>query len=259
MTETKSPALVVENLAKGLCDASAHLVAEGEPGTVLYSGGLDSSLAAYLLARSAPVTLLAIGFSNAADLAAAESGARALGLPLTSRILDGPSVDASLERWRGSLAGLEGSDFSVTLGLALALETARTRGIACGQGADELFLGYAHYRGLTSVAAATRSSSDLRHVIEVSWPAARAIARELGCSLESPFLDERFRREATETPIELRMPDGEPKRLLRDIARQVGLPADLASRRKRAFQYGSGIQTHLRGRRAKKPRAGLNP
>ncbi len=128
---------------------------------------------------------------------------------------------------------------------ALAVERSPPGPVLCGQGADELFLGYAHFRGLDVVAAAERSEADLKQLLERDWPVSQRIAERLGRSVVAPYLHPEFVRAARAIPIELRRPDPTPKGFFRQWALRRGLPPAIATRPKRALQFGSGIDRLL--------------
>ncbi len=215
--------------------------------TLLFSGGLDSSLLAHLLTRqSSVVELLAIGLAGSSDLGAARRSAELLGLPLNEQVLDRVGVLASARQLQRRFPGLVGNDLSVQVGMHLAiLRTSRPQ-VFCGQGADELFVGYRHSLALTGTALEQRCLADLQKLRERDWPTSCQIGEELGRRLVAPYLEERFVEAVLRVPWEERRGGAEGKGLLRAIAREAGLPSDIVERPKKAFQYGSGIHRQLR-------------
>lgn len=217
------------------------------PVTVLFSGGLDSSLIAWTLRSRPATTLLTVGLPGSPDLAQAETAARQLSLPWTSLV---PGVEELTRSWREASAfvdGATGPNRSVRLAFALALSAARDAHVLCGQGADELALGYAHFESLSVEEAARVQARDLDRLHETEWPAATRWASALGKSLASPYLVEPFVSLWRSIPIEKHLPrGGERKPTLRGLARSLGLPAALADRPKKAIQYGSGIDRWIR-------------
>lgn len=236
----------VGDLAELLRAAVARSTA-GEPCAILYSGGLDSSVLAHL-AREVRPRLVVVGRTGAHDLAAARSGAEALGLPLAVCALESGAVLEAAKRWAAELEGADATGRAVAVGLAIGLEATPTPRVLCGQGADELFLGYAHFRGLSPAAAAAQRWADLDRLETADWPRARRIAERLGRTLIAPYLDPSFRTAALATPMARHLPlGGTSKPLLRDVARALGLPEELVVRPKKALQVGSGIARELRG------------
>jgi asparagine synthetase B (glutamine-hydrolysing) len=127
----------------------------------------------------------------------------------------------------------------VNLALAIGLAHANGPRVVVGQGADELFYGYAHFRGLPSVAARERARIDWEMLVAHEWPRAERMARSIGLELRSPFLDSRVVELARESDPPAA--DEPPKIALRRTAALLGLPALLVDAPKRALQYGSGV------------------
>lgn len=234
----------------GLREAlQSAVLAAAAPGPVclLFSGGLDSSLLAHLLARArVPVELLVVGLPGSFDLASARDGARALGLPLSSETLTAAEVEACADWLQGIPGAPRGSLLAVQTALALAFRRAHGDPVLCGQGADELFLGYTHYKGLTGEALERRAEEDLLRLREVDLPFSRRVAERSGKTLSTPYLSEEVIQALAPVPWEARRGPGEPKALLRKVALSLGLPPSLAGKPKKALQYGSGVDRVLR-------------
>ena len=225
-----------------------------EPLSILFSGGVDSGLLAWELRDRARLTLVTIGVEGAADLAAAGEAAEALGREWRRRIVTAVEVDAMADRFRSSLVDLPPTIRAVQVAIALALDAAPSRDVLCGQGADELFLGYSHYRNLRPEAASARATADLALLLDRDWARTREIAGELGREVSAPYLDPAFVRAAQSVPLRLRLPSPQPKQFLREWARHRGLPASIAERPKRAFQFGSGVERMLSAHDRTRPR-----
>ena len=217
-----------------------------EPVVVLFSGGLDSSLLAWELRGSHRLRLLTVGAPQSSDLVTAHEAARILRLPWTGREVGHSEVRRIAHELETELAGLSAVDRSVQIALAVALTEATHSPILCGQGIDELFGGYAHYRGLAPEDAARRSSADLDKLLSQDWPRTVRIAERLDRSVTAPYLDPRFVAGALALPSEERLVNDPPKAWFRSFARRRGLPEVLAARPKRAFQYSSGFDRILR-------------
>lgn len=215
----------------------------GGPGSlgVLFSGGVDSSLLAWELRHHPHVVLGTVGRAESADLLAGQRGAERLGLPWHSVVIDEDDVREASTRFAEELGDLPWVVRTVLLALALAIERTPADRLVCGQGVDELFLGYAHYSGLSPADAEVRVREDLDRLLRVDLPRTRRIARRAGKEIFAPFLTTRFVESALRVPIALRLPTRMPKRFFRDWAVGRGLPRELAEQRKRAIQYGSGV------------------
>jgi asparagine synthase (glutamine-hydrolysing) len=211
------------------------------PLTLLFSGGVDSGLLAWELRGTPAIELVTIGVAGATDLAAAQRSAELLGLRVRTVEVGEVEIVAASHRWSAVLDGVSPVHRSVLIAFAVALEHSKPGPVLCGQGADELFLGYAHFRELGSRDAAARSEVDLRTLLEADGPRLDRIGSDSGRSVVSPYLAPEFIAAARSLSIEERMPRGLPKGLFRRWAIHRGLPAEIADRPKRALQYGSGV------------------
>jgi asparagine synthase (glutamine-hydrolysing) len=214
--------------------------------SVLFSGGVDSSLVAWSAAQLSEVELVTVGVPGSQDLLSAEAGARLLGLPWRHREVTPADLDRLLPEEDKLLGDASPGSRPVLLGLAFALETARRELVLCGQGADELFLGYRHFDGVSPAVVESRRRRDLDRLLREDWPLTSSIAERRGKRVASPFLDSEFLDYASSIPIELLSAGPNPKELLRQLARALGVPRELTERAKKAFQYGSGIERLLR-------------
>jgi asparagine synthase (glutamine-hydrolysing) len=244
-------------LAQLLRQAVGRLVSPGVPTSLLYSGGLDSSAVARAFPTGTVPQLVVVGARGSPDLEAARTGATLLGLPLHVHTVERADVAGALDRWAGELEVVREPARSVLIACAIAIAAAPTRLVLCGQGADELFYGYAHFEGLSPEAAQARSAADLRRLHEVDWPWIQRWAHELGHEVASPYLDLDLLAWARSLAPELHRHVVVRKPLLRQAALELGVPTDLAQRPKRALQYGSGVRRLVgeldRARRRKPP------
>jgi asparagine synthase (glutamine-hydrolysing) len=229
-----------------------------DPFTLLFSGGVDSGLLAWELRDHPGLELLAIGTAGAADLTDARESAGRLGLRPRIVEVEPSEVGEAEARWAPLLEGVSAVHRSVLVAFAIALGHAAPGRVMCGQGVDELFLGYAHFRGLDPSQADARSRADLRTLLEEDGPRVDRIAADLGRTLASPYLAPEFVRAAHALPISVRMPYDRPKDVFRRWAAYRGLPFEVADRPKRAMQYGSGIARLMnRGESRSPPESGV--
>ncbi len=217
-----------------------------EPISLLFSGGVDSAVLAWELRRAPGLSLLTVGRAGSSDLAQARDVAARLGRPWRGHEISEDEVRRMRATVEDELAGVRRPMLSVFVAFALAVERTPPGTVLCGQGADELFLGYAHFRGLDAEAALLRSERDLARLQQEDWPRAVRLARRLGRDVEAPYLDPAFVAAARSVPIEARLPRPEAKAFLRAWARERGAPEFVVERPKRAFQYGSGLDRVVR-------------
>jgi asparagine synthase (glutamine-hydrolysing) len=215
---------------------------------VLFSGGVDSSLLAWELRARPQLKLSTLGREGAPDLVAGRAGAARLGLAWEPLVIGKSELVDFERRFATELDGLPTVSRTVLLALAVAIDRATSTRLVCGQGVDELFLGYAHYRDLASAAAEERSEADLERLHRVDWPRTQRIAEKAGKTIFAPYLSPTFEACARRVPIDLRLPRDLPKRFFREWAVERGLPFELAWRPKKALQYGTGVSALVRAR-----------
>ncbi len=243
--EDAVPPAVLPDLSRAWDVALRRLEAIEGPVVVLFSGGVDSGFLAWELRHRPATSLATIGAPGSESLQWAETAARRIGLPWSSTAV---TVDAVLEirarlaEWVGGASAVERS---VRTALAFAVAHAPPGHLVCGQGVDELFLGYAHFRGLDRDSAIRRADSETAALLAREWPRTFALASHLGRSISAPFLEPEFVRAATRLPAELRVRDHPPKETFRRWAASRGLPAEIADRPKRALQFSSGVDRVL--------------
>ena len=114
--------------------------------------------------------------------------------------------------------------------------------VLSGQGADELFGGYARheriYREKGEEELKKELLKDVYNLYKVNLERDDHCTMANGVELRVPFLDEEVVEIALSIPIEYKMSELR-KRILRDVASQY-LPDYIAYRPKKAAQYGSG-------------------
>ena len=215
---------------------------------VLFSGGVDSGLLAWELRATGAASLFTVGVAGADDLLRAREAAPLIGLPWAGRTLDDLALAAVEREVEPELDGVDGPRRGIFVALAAACSEAPAGLLVCGQGADELFLGYAHFRGLTAEGAEARAATDLAVLQDLDWPRTLRIAGRWRRQLIAPYLHPEFVRAASEVPTRDRLPGALTKPFFRRWAAHRGLPEGIAERPKRALQYGSGVDRWLRRR-----------
>jgi asparagine synthase (glutamine-hydrolysing) len=221
--------------------ASVALRREG--GMVALSGGVDSAL----LAAFAGLPCITVGMEGSPDFTWAERVAYSLGLPHRQVVIAPEEADRAIPPVLQAIPRKSPLDLSIALTLFFVCRAAAEDGfrrVLCGQGADELFAGYARHRESSDLASDLRRDFSTLHAQAVRD---QAVARLHGTCLSYPYLDPRVVRAAGRIPAGDLVAGGVGKRPLRAIAARH-LPAEVAGRGKKAMQYGSGIWRHLRRR-----------
>jgi asparagine synthase (glutamine-hydrolysing) len=236
---------------KGLLQrvVKGYLQDAGEVG-VFFSGGVDSSLVAQcVMDQGATPVLYVAGFEDSHDVAVAEQAAEELGRPLRVTVI---SLDEAENYLRKVIYAVEEDDLmkiSVGLPLYVAAEAAMRDGVGrvfAGQGADELFGGYARYCRILERGAAELADAlwtDVVQLADVNLQRDKGIALATNIDLVLPFVDLEVIHEASSFPTHLKVESSQDvlrKPVLRETARLFGLSDNIARRPKKAMQYGSG-------------------
>ncbi|MCX6799420.1 MAG: diphthine--ammonia ligase, partial [Candidatus Diapherotrites archaeon] len=131
-------------------------------------------------------------------------------------------------------------DAGIALPLFIACGRAKKRGVKAvfsGQGADELFLGYARFKSSSDLEADSAAALGKLLRSDLRWN--RAIAEANGLKLETPFLGKKIMKFAGSLPNSQKISGGRNKVILRELAGALGIPPEFAERGKTAAQYGS--------------------
>lgn len=242
--------LILEKLSKTISD-SVRERAGRENVSVMFSGGLDSTLVAFLAKRFNPKTkLYTIGTNDSQDVEWARKVSEEIDGELRVKIL---SEEEVLSAYSETKAILRTEHLlSLELGMAVLLcsrmsneDGAKT--LLSGHGADELFGGYSKYHAAFSAGkeVETMMTADLELALNKDMKESELIAGLEGVRIAFPFLDETFLHLARSVPIEKHFGKAERKPVLREIAKILGVPEAARTRPKKAMQYGSGIHKIL--------------
>ena len=207
-----------------------------DEGITALSGGVDSALVAKLAGREC----MAVGLENSHDLRQARHASDVLGLSCTYVTITEDEIAAALPVVVGTLPKKDPVNAAIALTQYFITRWAGENGyqrIITGQGADELFGGYARYM----------KSENLEEELARDFLALEAQARrDQGIAalhntyLSMPYLDLRVVRAARAIPAAEKVQGNRRKVPLRKVAERH-IPPDLAWYEKKAMQYGSGI------------------
>jgi asparagine synthase (glutamine-hydrolysing) len=215
---------------------------------VAFSGGVDSAL----VASGVDAPCYVAGFPDSHDVAAAREAAAAMDRDLRVVALSHDDLVRAVPDVVRATGRANPMDVQIALPLFLVAERARADGfsrLAVGQGADELFGGYAK---VVSPAVDHRVDADTvrgarRETVETlprQLPRDVLTLRAAGVEPVAPFLHDRVVAAALALPADLLATDRERKVALRRAAEGV-LPPDVVGADKKAVQYGSLVSREL--------------
>jgi asparagine synthase (glutamine-hydrolysing) len=216
---------------------------------VAFSGGVDSALLAARL--NAP--LYTVGFPDSHDLGAARSGARALGREVRTVELDHETLETTIPEVARATGQTNAMDVAIALPLSLVAERAAADGysrLAVGQGADELFGGYAKVvRAPEDPRVAAGTVRGARREVVQSLPDQlerdTLVLRAAGVEPVAPFVHDRVVSVALGLPGESLVSERGDRKWAFRLAARAWLPDRLAFREKKALQYGTLVSREL--------------
>lgn len=244
-----------EKLRKLLYNAIKKLIGIGEIG-ILFSGGLDSSILAKIgKDLEADIALYCAGFSNSKDLINARHSAVTLDLPIHIVQLDLDTVESVLPQILTALEEPHPMNLAIAIPFFFATQLAKREGkviVLCGQGADESLGGYRRYVDILEMEGYTELHTRLQNdVINLSIGLQRECVISTTTHIEFgfPYLDRTMLQFLLQLPAEYKIFKDDSnyirKHILRLVAKDLGLPAQIYERPKLAAQFGAGTHKAL--------------
>ena len=238
-----------------LLDAVGRWSTGLDASALAFSGGLDSGLLAYLAKEPVALRLITVDFTQGGEyLDQAERAASILALPI--RLMT-PSRSETEKRLRDVVWSCESADrTSVETALPIFCVSGEARQMACtsiltGHGADELFGGYMRYLGSMKCDPSMtfqRMRLDFlnlhRRDLEKDFKACASNS----LTLRLPYTDVQLARYVLSLSPNLRVDvgSGVRKLVLREAAKLLGCPQQIADAKKKAVQYSTGASKMLR-------------
>lgn len=226
-------------------DEAVREFVNGEQVGILFSGGLDSAVIASIARNHCVSRLYTVGIAGSHDLTAGRSAAERLGLEWKGIVLDEGEVVNAVKEMTRTFEINDPLTISFEMPLYFVSRCAEERKLMSGQGADELFGGYARYLKLSYEARETEMRKDLTNLIERGEDVERRIASRHGKEIFHPYLHQRVVEEAGKVPIGERISGDKRKAPLVQVAELLDL-GEIAYRPKKAAQYGSGIMKAMK-------------
>ena len=212
---------------------------------VAFSGGLDSTIISTLLARHSRPKLYTVGIEGSFDLAIGEQTAEMLGLPWEGIVVEEQDlIDGILEIVK-IIPTTNPVTISFEMPLFLVASRIKERHLYSGQGADELFAGYAKYVEMSDEERERTIHDDLIRLLEQGLIYEKDLVKSNDKELHCPYVHPMVLDVVRAIPLTEEFRGSERKAVLRDVARLLDL-GEIADRKKKAAQYGSGIMKTLR-------------
>jgi diphthine-ammonia ligase len=238
---------IVEKLSGLIGNAVAKRVPERKFG-LLFSGGIDSTLIAYLLKKAGhkftcyTTVVEDAEFKEPEDLASAKAVAKKLGLDHKIVKIAGKDVAKYLKAIVPLIEDSNVVKAEVALTFYTACEAAKADGckvLFSGLGSEEIFAGYKRHKDSTDINK--ECISGLLKLYERDLYRDDVITMHNSIELRLPFLDKELVKYSLRIPGSLKIKDGVEKHILRQSAAKLGLPEELTHRPKKAAQYGSNV------------------
>ena len=256
-----------KHLQRLLLQSTLNMTSDSREVAVAFSGGLDSSMVAFLAQEcGAKVCLINVGLENTPETTYAEEAAKALNMKILVKTYSVDDVEAVLPKVLWLIEEPNAVNASIAIPLYWTSEVAANLGLRvlmAGQGADELFGGYHRYvrTYFEKGASALRKElfNDAAKCYQTNFQRDNQTCTFHNVELRLPFADLQVVNFALSLPLKLKIlspTDWLKKRVLRKAAEDFGLPKFIANKAKKAVQYTTGVDKALR-KLAKKEN--LNP
>lgn len=243
---------IIRKLAEALTNSIYKRVKGLRKVSVAFSGGLDSSIIAFIASKYSHVELVSVCTPNSSDKNQAVISAKSLGLELHQIEVGKEQV---IERARKVKLPFAASAMDTALFIIYNLCAEKSAELECerillGQGADELFCGYMKYLKILNAGGEKEleriNSEDILKLSTHGF-----IRDEIACSEfcipSFPYSDKSVFEISVKIPHSLKVREGSRKYVLRKVAEFLGIPKGICNIPKKAAQYSSGIEKLLIG------------
>lgn len=234
---------VPEEISDKIYRALEESCASCKSNLIALSGGLDSTIIAYMSRKRKPrgVAVIAEEFIST-DLTYCQMVAGRMGIPMSIHAAGMTEMLDAVEETIRILENFNDIEIRNNIVMYMALKWARDNGeksIITGDGADELFAGY---RFLINKPQ-DELEGEIRRVCAVMHFPTQKIGKALGVEVESPFLSSQMQEIAQKMPVDLKVRSEGKERHGKWILRKMferQIPPRIAWRLKSPMQDGAG-------------------
>jgi len=212
---------------------------------ILFSGGIDSTLIAYLCKKfSKDFVCYTVGIEGSQDIEFARKVSKKLNLPYKEKVFSIDEIRQIFEK-TATVLGHELINIvnlgvgSVELAAIKLAKQDNLKSFFSGLGSEEIFAGYQRHENSKNI------NEECWHGLKTMWK--RDLKRDYAISQAydivflTPFLDKDLITEAMKISGDLKIKSRYKKYILRKTALELGLDKDFAFRKKKAAQYGSNF------------------
>jgi asparagine synthase (glutamine-hydrolysing) len=241
-----------ETLQELLLESVKLRVQDQKAVAVAFSGGIDSSIVAFLADKcGAKVTLLHVSLENQPETEDALEAADALDLPMQIHLFKNSDVETTLPKVVKLIEEADPIKAAIGVPFYWAAENAaegKFKALLAGQGADEMFGGYQRYvvECLRNGAEKARRTmfDDVVNIHVNNLERDLKVTASFDVELRCPFANFEVAKFAMALPVGCKLEskhDSSRKLVLRQVAKNFGLPTFISSKPKKAVQYSTGI------------------
>lgn len=241
-----SPSSNSKHLADLLSNSVKAGIGNQKKAAVLFSGGVDSAILAVLAREFAETELYVAGYPGSPDLLWGKDAAELLAMPVHEIKIDEEMMIAATRKIVRDVGMTKARWLTPFIPLFIGIESAKEEVVLCGQGADELFGGYQKYVREGAVEAQSQMSKDLEELRSEEAIYYHKIADLFSKRLAMPFLDDEIIKFGAGLPFDEKIRGGETKVILRKAAKHLAIPEPIASKKKKAIQYGTHVSRELK-------------
>jgi len=236
---------------------------------IIFSSGLDSTLIGVLASRFTKVRAYAVGLKDSHDIVFAEKIQSHVDFDVEIIEIEKEDVENSLKPILSAIN--EPNPLKVSVGIPFYIASKKASNdnlkiMLCGQGGDELFGGYNRYVETVSTKGYKELEKELKEdTAEIYEKQLNYDIKITGLNnivLRFPYMDSDFVKYVSEIPAELKIYEVKDKPefscvdksdnrefirkyIQREVAQRLNIPDFILNRKKKAAQYGSGVNNIL--------------